>query len=75
VMKPKPLSSLNHLTVPVAIVSSGVDRAADAEIAMGKGYERWHSGAGREPGLISRLYQGPSPRPPARHTPISSQIM
>src|SRR4030088_119664 len=33
-MNPKPLSSLNHLTVPVAIVlSSGVDSAANAEIA------------------------------------------
>jgi hypothetical protein len=25
---------------------------------MGKGYERWHCGAGREPGLMVRLYQG-----------------
>jgi hypothetical protein len=50
-MKPKPLSSLNHLTVPVAIVSSGVDRAANAEIAVSKGYERWHCVAGHKPGL------------------------
>jgi hypothetical protein len=47
VMKPKPLSLLNHLTVPVAIVASCGDVcAATEEIAMSNGYERWHCGAG-----------------------------
>jgi hypothetical protein len=36
-MNPKPLSSLNHLTVPVAIVlSPALTCAANAEIAMSK---------------------------------------
>src|SRR5438045_618832 len=43
VMNPKPLSSLNHLTVPVGISTSpALSRAANAEIARGKGYDRQH---------------------------------
>src|SRR5664280_3199941 len=47
VMNPNPLSSLNHFTVPVAIVFLRRLRAANAEIAMSKGYERWHCCVGR----------------------------
>src|SRR5947209_6609460 len=46
-MKPNPLSSLNHLTVPVAIAfPPAFDSAANAEIAK-QGYGRWHFDIGR----------------------------
>jgi hypothetical protein len=44
VTKPKPFSSLNHFTVPVAILRlppSGL-RAADVEVLVGNYYGRWH---------------------------------
>src|SRR3954466_777919 len=50
VMKPKPLSSLNHLTVPVAILIPSWDlRAAIAGGAGRQRRGRWHSFAGAFP--------------------------
>src|SRR4051794_12805852 len=43
VMKPKPFSSLNHLTVPVAIMRSSVVLVLrNAEDAEGNDCDRWH---------------------------------
>ena len=43
VMNPKPFSSLNHFTVPVAIALPPASlRAANAEIAQSKGHEHRH---------------------------------
>src|SRR5450755_5181039 len=43
-MKPKPFSSLNHFTVPVAMCSLPGDRVLrNAGGAQGNNYERWHS--------------------------------
>jgi hypothetical protein len=48
VMKPKPFSSLNHFTVPVAICSLPGDRVLrNAGGAEGNNYERSHYFAGR----------------------------
>jgi hypothetical protein len=42
-MKPKPLSSLNHLTVPVAMGPPRFSRCCDAEGATeATTCERWH---------------------------------
>src|SRR5690349_7019337 len=42
VMKPKPFSSLNHLTVPVAIVLLWSLVLRPCGSFYSKGYERWH---------------------------------
>jgi len=47
VMKPKPLSSLNHLTVPVATVFPPASIVLRTRRLLSKGYERWHCGVGR----------------------------
>src|ERR1044072_3487882 len=41
-MKPNPLSSLNHFTVPVAILALLGWRAAHSEDAWGNDTGRWH---------------------------------
>jgi hypothetical protein len=42
-MNPKPFSSLNHFTVPAAIVLPPPSlRATNAETAQTKGNDRWH---------------------------------
>src|SRR5208283_5204211 len=46
-MKPNPLSSLNHLTVPVAIVFPPALIVLRTRRLLSKGYERWHCDAGR----------------------------
>src|SRR3954462_2660795 len=53
-MKPKPFSSLNHFTVPVAICSlPGLLCAATREVLMQPRYERWHDLPGRSPGAMN----------------------
>src|SRR6185437_5251350 len=47
VMKPKPLSSLNHLTVPVAIAFPPASLVLRARRLRGKSYDRWHCDVGR----------------------------
>src|SRR6185437_5778858 len=47
VMKPKPLSSLNHLTVPVAIAFPPASIVLRARRLRGKSYDRWHCDVGR----------------------------
>src|SRR5436305_13663063 len=46
-MKPKPLSSLNHLTVPVAIAFPPASIVLRARRLRGKSYDRWHCDVGR----------------------------
>src|ERR1700732_235132 len=46
-MNPKPLSSLNHLTVPVAIVFPPALIVLRTRRLLGNSYERWHCVVGR----------------------------
>src|SRR5437879_9730113 len=46
-MKPKPLSSLNHLTVPVAIAFPPASIVLRTRRLLSKGYDRWHCDVGR----------------------------
>jgi hypothetical protein len=47
-MNPNPLSSLNHFTVPVAILASpSFEVLRTRELLVSKGYERGHCDAGR----------------------------
>src|ERR1700737_532188 len=48
-MKPKPLSSLNHLTVPVAIVFPPALRVLRTRRLLSKSYDRWHYDVGELP--------------------------
>src|ERR1700730_13929190 len=46
-MKPNPLSSLNHLTVPIAIVFPPALIVLRTRRLLSKGYDRWHRDVGR----------------------------
>src|ERR1039458_1250130 len=46
-MNPKPLSSLNHFTIPVAIVFPPALIVLRTRRLLSKGYERWHCDVGR----------------------------
>src|SRR5947209_6746371 len=46
-MKPKPLSSLNHFTVPLAIAFPPALVVLRTRRLLSKGYERWHCDVGR----------------------------
>src|SRR5438552_12622731 len=46
-MKPNPLSSLNHLTVPVAIVFPPASIVLRTRRLLSKSYDRWHRDVGR----------------------------
>src|SRR2546423_12669162 len=46
-MKPKPLSSLNHLTVPVAIAFPPASIVLRTRRLLSKSYDRWHCDVGR----------------------------
>jgi hypothetical protein len=55
-MNPKPLSSLNHFTVPVAIVSSGVDVCCERGDALSKATS---AGTAVLAGFPTNLIEGP----------------
>src|SRR5437660_856681 len=46
-MKPNPLSSLNHLTVPVAIMFPPASIVLRTRRLLSKSYDRWHRDVGR----------------------------
>src|SRR6202171_6636137 len=46
-MNPKPFSSLNHFTVPVAIVFPPASVVLRTRRLLSKGYERWHCDVGQ----------------------------
>src|ERR1035438_1018827 len=74
VMNPKPLSSLNHFTVPVAILFPPALIVLRTRRLLSKGYERWHCDVGQttQPDVSTLAAATISARPASRHRGLGS---